>query len=265
VPEITLASFNIHASMDGWGRSYDLLEACRSIDADVVVLQEVFAPLDGVSQAGEVAAALGYSCQELPLARSWRRTSPIWHGRGWEPRKHLPSYEKALKVGGRIARAARPEGYEEGTWGLALLSRLPVVRTEALELGRLRRDFTRRAALVVEVRPREEIAGSSFTVVATHAPHLTSGSLIQLRELRRSLPSTARPAALAGDMNLWGPPLAALLPGWRRAVKGRTWPAERPHSQTDHILVTPAVQVLESSVVRAGNSDHLPVRARLSW
>jgi len=66
-------------------------------------------------------------------------------------------------------------------------------------------------------------------------------------------------------MNLWGPPLSLLLPGWRRAVRGRTWPAWRPHSQPDHIFVNEAVAVGGSSVVRAGNSDHRAVRAILRF
>ena len=44
-------------------------------------------------------------------------------------------------------------------------------------------------------------------------------------------------------MNLWGPPVRAFLPGWHRAVKGRTWPAWHPHSQIDHILVRGEVRV----------------------
>jgi endonuclease/exonuclease/phosphatase family metal-dependent hydrolase len=66
-------------------------------------------------------------------------------------------------------------------------------------------------------------------------------------------------------MNLWGPPLVLLLPGWRRAVKGRTWPAWRPHSQTDHILVSAGVGVVDGRVVYVGNSDHRAVRAELKW
>jgi len=58
MPELSVASFNAHAGMDGWGRPYDLTEACRHLDADVIVLQEIFAPLNAISQADEVAAAL---------------------------------------------------------------------------------------------------------------------------------------------------------------------------------------------------------------
>jgi len=64
-------------------------------------------------------------------------------------------------------------------------------------------------------------------------------------------------------MNFWGPPLSLALPGWRRAVRACTYPSWRAHSQVDHIFVTPAVKVISGESVAVGNSDHLPIRARL--
>jgi len=70
-------------------------------------------------------------------------------------------------------------------------------------------------------------------------------------------------------MNLWGPPLALLFPGWSRAVRGRTWPTwwSRPLVQSDHILVRRAaresVTVVTGEVLRIAGSDHFPVRATL--
>lgn len=290
MPELSVASFNVHAGMDGWGRPYDLVDTCRQLDTDVIVLQETFAPLDKASQADELAAQLDYRSVELPLARAWRRAEGLWHGQGWEPRKIMPTTLKALRVGGRVDLSRRDlAGYEEGTWGLAVLCRPRIVTSEALQLGRLHRDFTQRGALVVELDvrapadPRETDGpaasghpGASqdessakqdgrFTVVGTHAAHFTAGSPFQLRKLHRQLPKDGSPAALAGDMNLWGPPVSLMLPGWRRAVRGRTWPAWRPHSQLDHILVNRYVTIVGGEVVHAGNSDHLAVRARLRW
>ncbi len=262
--ELSLASFNTHAGMDGWGRRYDLVSACKQLDADVIVLQETFAPREAISQAETVAGELGYEALELPLARAWRRQEGIDEGQGWEPRKVLPTTAKALRVGGRVDYSRRYElaGYEEGTWGLAVLARPAVVSGRTLQLGKLKRDFTQRGALVVELEvPDEESGHRRFTVVGTHAAHLTVGSPRQIRHLHAHLPAADSPAALAGDMNLWGPPLSLLLPGWRRAVRGRTWPAWRPHSQADHIFVNEAVTVRGGSVVRAGNSDHRAVRA----
>jgi endonuclease/exonuclease/phosphatase family metal-dependent hydrolase len=62
-------------------------------------------------------------------------------------------------------------------------------------------------------------------------------------------------------MNMWGPVLSALMPGWTLAGRGRTWPNPRPHSHIDHIAVNAPVRVESFEVVRAGASDHFPVRA----
>ncbi len=258
--EVVAATFNVHAGMDGYGRRFNLVAACKKIAADILVLQEVFSPADGPSQAAEVAQALGYHRCELPLARSLRTKEPMAGAPPdeWEPRRPYPSGARALRVGLSRHRYRRPrEGYEEGSWGLAILTREEPVAFEPVELGRLRRDFTRRAALVVELP-------SGLTVVGTHMAHFSHGAPLLYRALRSALPDRTRPGLLAGDMNFWGPPLELALPGWRRAVKAKTWPARRPRHQLDHLFVTSAVRVLEGAALELGDSDHLPLRARLS-
>jgi endonuclease/exonuclease/phosphatase family metal-dependent hydrolase len=65
-------------------------------------------------------------------------------------------------------------------------------------------------------------------------------------------------------MNLWGWVIGAMTHrAWRRTVRGRTFPAQRPLVGIDHILVTPKVELLHAEVVPVGGSDHLPVRAAL--
>jgi len=64
-------------------------------------------------------------------------------------------------------------------------------------------------------------------------------------------------------MNLWGPFVARLLPGWRRTVRGRTWPAWRPHSQLDQVLVRGPLTFCGGDVLPAAGSDHRAVRADL--
>jgi endonuclease/exonuclease/phosphatase family metal-dependent hydrolase len=67
-------------------------------------------------------------------------------------------------------------------------------------------------------------------------------------------------------MNMWGWCVDRLAgPGWRRAVRGRTYPAHRPHAQIDHILVSRPVEVIDAQVVRQVMSDHRPIRARLRF
>jgi endonuclease/exonuclease/phosphatase family metal-dependent hydrolase len=240
VPELSVASFNVH-----WGRGgrrggyrlFDIVAACHRIDADVLALQETWAPDGEAAQHQEVADALGYHVAAVPLARAELDPKP------------------------RILSRADPERTEgDGDFCLAVLSRRPIVRSHVVPLPPLWFDPWGRALLQAEV----DLGGTSFTVVATHFSHLEFGSPLQAPALRRGLPPADQPAALLGDMNMWGWTISAMVPKrWRRAVQGPTWPAPRPHHQIDHILVTPAVEVLESSVLPDLGSDHRPVRARL--
>ncbi len=121
-------------------------------------------------------------------------------------------------------------------------------------------DRVERAALVVDLT----VEGRPISVVGTHMSHLHYGSHRNWAELRRALKTAARPdAALVGDMNTWGPLVRVFMPGWRRAVIGRTWPAWRPHSQIDHILVRGALRRASGMVLPNAGSDHRPVRAEL--
>jgi endonuclease/exonuclease/phosphatase family metal-dependent hydrolase len=303
MPEITVASYNVHGGLDGWGRPFDVVEPCRQIDADVLVLQESWSPDVGRPLAHVLAAELGYTVIDMALARG-RVLAPVsdagsrWGPRVWERHSH------GMRLNHGHARAAsqrpaqrRTEGRraERGAWGIAVLSRLPVLRSRTLDLGQLRSDPARRGAIIADL----DAGGIRLTMVGTHFAHLTQGSPIHMRRLRRALgalagnghaeggPSSSHPgrapvpvepirtspspddatpvpAVLAGDMNLWGPPLLALFPGWVRAVRGRTWPSWTwPVVQTDHILVTRAVRTVAGEVLRVGGSDHYPVKARL--
>ena len=62
-----------------------------------------------------------------------------------------------------------------------------------------------------------------------------------LMALKRGLAADG-PQIIAGDFNFWGPPVGALFRGWQRPVRGRTYPANRPHSQIDHVLVRGGIE-----------------------
>ena len=262
MPQLVVATFNLHAGVNGWGTPFDVVASCSRLDADVLLLQETWTPYDGEGLAALVASALGYEAHEVPLSdalllRSQRAVGKRWGP--WNPRRN-----RSLWLGdAAYLRCLRRAGWADaryGTWGVALLSRLGVKRVETLDLGQLRRDSAaRRSALLAEVM----VGTSPVTVIGTHLAHFTHGSPIPLRRLGRELPAPGPPAVLAGDMNFWGPPLSLALPGWRRAVRACTYPSWRAHSQVDHIFVTPAVKVISGESVAVGNSDHLPIRARL--
>lgn len=263
--ELVVANFNVHGGVDGWGRPFDVVAACLSLGADLLVLEENWAPEDGDSLAARVATAGGYELHEAALSHAIMFRPAPNPGRGWDP-GHPRGRSRALFVGdpSRLARVRqrRPEPVTLGTWGIAVLSRPKMTSAETIELGRLRRDRAElRAAVSVEV----DLAGSRCRVVGTHMAHFVHGSPLLMGRLRQHLPAAGEAGVLAGDMNFWGPPVTASLPHWRRAVRARTYPAWRPHSQIDHILVTEPVRVLDAGALAVEGSDHRPVRARLAF
>jgi endonuclease/exonuclease/phosphatase family metal-dependent hydrolase len=274
--EVVVVSFNAHSGVDGWGRGFDVVEVCRSFEADVIVLQESWKPDGRVSMAEVIADELGYEVAELAthagrLSGPHPHPDPHWKPRSLRldgPRVVLPDRTRAAaKTATSTTSPVWPDNRrwphgavsERGTWSVAVLSRFPVASTYAMDLGQLRYDSGRRGALQVNLTTK----AGPVAVVGTHMSHISRGSPIQFRRLRKFLAGIPIPAVLAGDMNLWGPPLVAQMPGWHRAVKGRTWPAWRPHSQPDHILVRPPIKVLRSEVLDPSGSDHRAIRARL--
>jgi endonuclease/exonuclease/phosphatase family metal-dependent hydrolase len=267
-PTFVVATFNVHAGVDGWGRPYDVVGACRRIDADVLVMEENWSPARAPGIATRVARSMGYTVHEVTLAGG-RLASP--HPRAdhrwmrsfdWRGASHAIFLDSERPFSEEIRRSARFQEAAPGSWGVAVLSRLPVRSSTVVDLGRLARDRARRAAVLVEV----EVGGRAVTVVGTHMSHITYGAPVQYRALARRLaPSTHRgPCVLAGDMNLWGPPVVALLAGWRRSFRAKTWPAWRPHSQVDHILVRGGLTVVRAEVLEMMGSDHRPARVTLA-
>ena len=269
---LSVANFNMHAGIDGWGRPFDVVAVCAAFDVDVLVLEEAWTTDTeglGSGQAEQIAAALGYQVTTCALAEG-RRPLPLpTTSDRWRPRLGFRVDRRSLYLGSvrplSAAERASPryQQGEPGSWGIAILTRgdVPVEGARVVHLPPLPRDRVRRAAIVVELTKE----GVPLSVVGAHMSHLQYGSHRHYAALRDLLRTEARPdAVLLGDMNLWGPPVRAFLPEWHRAVKGRTWPAWHPHSQIDHILVRGALRVCSGEVLPAVGSDHRPVRAELA-
>ncbi len=229
----TLTSFNARWGLTVDDEPFDLSAVVAGFDTDLICLQELWEPTDGGSGLDRTAAELGYHLVHVPLSPSFVVPQP----------EITPDPSAAT-----------------GTWGVALLSRLPIRSTRIVDLGRIveRWDVAHRRAILAEIA----VGGTTFTATALHLSFALPNALAQLRRLDGYLP-THRASVVAGDCNLWGPLAAGALHGHRRAVRGRTWPAARPHSQLDHILVSPSVHVRSAEVLPPAGSDHRPVRAHL--
>jgi endonuclease/exonuclease/phosphatase family metal-dependent hydrolase len=266
---LSIANYNMHCGMDGWGRPYDYVAAIAALDADVIVLEEAWTVAGDSSggQAAEAARHLGYQLESQTLG-SGRRIRPqpgatsSWLARPiWKDENKALYMDGVRPVSARVQAMPRWQEAEQGTWGIALLVRpsLPVSGRRVLPMQTLRSDRVTRAALVVDLT----VSGLPVSVAGTHMSHLHMGSHRNWAELRRQLSTEARfDAVLAGDMNTWGPLVSRFMPGWRRAVVGPTWPTWRPHSQIDHILVRgTALRPVAGVVFPHSGSDHRPVRA----
>ena len=205
-----------------------MLGALLPLDADVLVLPESFRPDSGDGMLEGLAAA-GYQFEP------WHSSTT---GRGWRP--------------------------GPGTWCLAIASRFPVIARRELSMGSVLTDPAAGARMALQVDL--DVGGRRVQLVGLHTSSKLyfAGPVTHLRTLRPSLPSEPEPAIVAGDFNLWGPGVVSLLPGWRRAVLGRTWPAHRPHSQIDHVLVNSGVEVIGGEVLPRFGSDHRALKARLA-
>ena len=227
-----LATFNVlhgRSLADGRVSTPRLVEACASLAADVLCLQEIDrgqARSGRVDQTAAVAQATG--------AVAWR-------------------FEPAL-IGepGATWRAAVDDdastGPEAGAgYGVGLVSRLPV---RAWHVVRLRAAKVRapvavpggrgrfillpdepRVALAAEV----EAGAGRMLLATTHLSFVPGWNLLQLRRVTRALAGFGLPCVLLGDLNVPGG-LPARATGWKALARARTFPGPNPSMQIDHAL-----------------------------
>lgn len=231
--DFSVASFNLHWGIDSRGRPFDVLGAVLALDADVTVLPESWRPGDRPAVIDELARTTGAVLHDVPFLSD-----------------RDPARPRRLPVGDGPA----------GTCGLAMLSRIPVLRVQTMAMPRSSGDVVEeRQAIILDV----EVPGGTVAVAGIHASHRLWGSLPQLRALDAELATRSMPSVIAGDCNMWGPPVQAALRHRRRAVRGRTWPARWPHSQIDHIWIDDRLEVVDSRVGPSVGSDHRAVRATI--
>jgi endonuclease/exonuclease/phosphatase (EEP) superfamily protein YafD len=157
-------------------------------------------------------------------------------------------------------RLLQPKPGPAGTCGLAVFSTLPVSDVAEITVPKAQGDvIEQRRSLVVTVT----VDGTPVSLAAMHASHRLWGSLPQVRSVDKALLDLGNPSAIVGDLNMWGPPVGMSIPRRTRAVRGRTWPAGRPHSQIDHIWIDDRLESVAHGIGPRTGSDHRPIWARL--
>jgi len=242
-----LATFNIlhgRSLTDNQVSVEGLARAVRSLDADVLALQEVDRNQPrshGADLTAVAAEAMGAVDHRFVAALSG---SP---GATW-------------------VAATGAEQPDAAAYGIALLSRHPVTAWEIVRLPELRAPVpmrfhgTRKPTLVRD-EPRVAMAAEiespegTITVVNTHLTFIRWWNRRQLRYLVRSLAPARRPLVLMGDLNL-GPALASSLTGMHALAAHPPFPADEPREQLDHVLADGPVHAQASAARRLALSDH---------
>ena len=253
-----VATFNLHAGVDGWGRATRVVECAASLNADVLILPELWRGVDGQDLYQQLGDRLVMRGTFVPLANAERVTSGTG-GRSWQPLLAHFTGEHGLYFSdhrslrkAQLRRRSRKQT-ERGEWGLGILTRLPIEELRVERLDRLPREKVCRALIIA----RLSLEGRAFYLVAVHGAHLSHGSFRQYRRVRSLVDALEQgvPVVLGGDFNSWRPVLRFLLPGWQSLVKSKTWPARLPHSQIDHLFARGPWRSLGGTSVDGG-SDH---------
>jgi endonuclease/exonuclease/phosphatase family metal-dependent hydrolase len=226
------------------------VEACRSLDADVLCLQEADrgqARSGGVDQTAEIARGMG--------SAAWRFAPALIGepGGAWRAATDDDTEAAADQPGYGVAIVARRPVQ---AWHVVRLKAAPVKAPVAVPGGKGR-------FIVLPDEPRAGLVADlgDLLVATTHLSFVPGYNLVQLRRLTTALAALAgpgRPCLVAGDLNAPGA-LPRWASGWRALAAGvKTYPADRPRLQVDHVLARPGPhhQVVAIEARRTPISDH---------
>lgn len=236
--------YNVHAGKDASGADNLARVAAlvRSVDADVVLLQEV----------------------DRRTERSGRVDQPA----------------TLARLTGYAAAFGRTLDYQGGEYGIALLSRWPIVRDTLVPLpieppqARAGGSYEPRGALIVTVAAP---GGAPLAIVNTHLD-ASRDDAWRRQEIRTvlaiadSLRAAGTPTLVGGDLN--STPESAvqeavraggLRDAWTECGRGDglTYPADSAIKRIDYLYLTGGATCAEATVPRSDASDHRPLLVRV--
>jgi endonuclease/exonuclease/phosphatase family metal-dependent hydrolase len=225
---VRIATFNILHGRSPADDTVDvdrLAAAVKDLDADVLGLQEVD--------------------RDQPRSRGADLTAVAADAMGAVDSQFVAAL--AGTPGGTWMAATGEEQPGSASYGIALLSRYPVVSWRVVRLPTLPTRVpmwfrgSRRPVLVGD-EPRVAMAAvidgpfGEFTVANTHLSFVPGWNARQLRHLLRSLTGTYEPLVLIGDLNM-APRQVGRLTRMRSIASAPTFPSHGPAEQLDHVLV----------------------------
>jgi endonuclease/exonuclease/phosphatase family metal-dependent hydrolase len=254
--QVRAGSFNLlsgRSLSDGVVDAGRLAAAVATLDADVLALQEV----DRLQQRS------GERDQAVDVAAVT----------GAEHYRYLPTIEGTPGESGW--HAADGGGPDVPSYGIALLSRLPVKEWHVLRLepgpGRYPMPIPTRPPRLILLKdePRAVLAAvldePRLTVACTHLSFVPLFNARQLRRVARWLETLPGPRLLLGDLNQ-GLRASRRRTGWSPLITAPTFPSPAPRLQLDHVLAhdLPPGTRAEGRTHQLPVSDHRAVTADLT-
>ena len=241
-----LASFNLlhgRSLSDGQVEVERLSDAVRELDVDVLGLQEV-----DRGQSRSSSRDLTREAAEVMGTEHWR---------------FVPALVGTPGGAWRAAVDADHEGAEP-SYGIGLVSKYPVQEWHVIRLAAAPVKSPvmlpgTKQVMWLQDEPRIGLAAvvqtpsGVITVATTHLSFVPVWNGVQLRKLCARLAQLPGPRILLGDLNM-PPPFPRALSGWRSLAKVKTYPANDPKIQLDHVLASGDV-----GPVRSVDTPELPL------
>ncbi|QJE74163.1 endonuclease [Aerophototrophica crusticola] len=185
-----------------------------------------------------------------------------WHHRGEQGIDQFAFLEQAT---GYKALAGPTKHHRTAHYGNALLTRLPVLEVEPLDLSLPVREPRGALAALLDV------SGAPVRVIVAHLgldPWERNAQVSRILDFVQARPPT--PTVFMGDLNEWRPNAPRLRRLFERlpdCAAPRSFHARLPTLRLDRIFISPDLHLAGYDVVRNAltrrASDHLPVRARI--
>jgi len=246
-------------------------EAIEAIGADVIGIQEVdeqLARSGGASQTAVVADAM--------RTQHWG-FAPVMVGAPGEKWRKLNSLDPRLITAENCA--SNRESNVDGNYGIGIVSKIPVVHWDRLELGnsvvgmplvipaKNKKGKQSVRMIYVADEPRVAMAATldnGWTVINTHLSFVPFVNYRQLRKIKKWAATLSAQygtqVLIIGDMNL-PKGLPAVGSSWNSLVEQNSYPSWGGKVQFDYILSNSLKpdQYQAFPTINTGVSDHLPV------
>ena len=241
--------------------SGNFADAIKGLGSDVAGFQEVdhhLARSGNEPQMHIAAQSLG--------AKYWA-FAPSVIGTPGEVRRHLNNTDQRI--------VTRESDNKVGSYGIGIVSRIPVIKWERLELGRSLVGLpllipAEKGVRAIYVNDEERVAlaahlDNGWIVINTHLSFVPFVNLYQLGKVKQWAKKLSEggkyKVLIIGDLNL-----PKNLSGWNSLINQKSYPSWGAKVQFDYILSntldSSQIEVLPASVT--GVSDHLPISIRIN-